>query len=57
MNQKLARLMLNAETLASSVNYKGAGTVEFIYDPKSKELFFIEMNTRIQVEHPVTDAF
>ena len=44
-----------AELLASGVNYEGAGTVEFIFDPISKEFFFIEMNTRIQVEHPVTE--
>lgn len=45
----------SAVRLACGVKYRGAGTVEFIFDPYSRESFFIEMNTRIQVEHPVTE--
>src|ERR1700761_243436 len=44
-----------ALTLIHALKYVNAGTVEFIYEPTSAKFFFIEMNTRIQVEHPVTE--
>jgi len=45
----------SAVRLAQRVRYRGAGTLEYLYDDATREFFFIEMNTRIQVEHPITE--
>ncbi|GAV55061.1 hypothetical protein ZYGR_0AS03840 [Zygosaccharomyces rouxii] len=51
-----AKMRKSSENLGSLLKYKCAGTVEFIYDEKRDEFYFLEVNARLQVEHPITEA-
>ncbi|RNM03181.1 urea carboxylase [Dickeya undicola] len=50
-----AELQATAIRLCQAVNYRSAGTVEYVYDDNSKQFWFLEVNTRLQVEHGVTE--
>ncbi|KAI8987425.1 carbamoyl-phosphate synthase L chain, ATP binding domain-containing protein [Mycotypha africana] len=57
LDEELRKIMTNAAVdLGRKLGYIGAGTAEFILDEKSRKFYFLELNTRLQVEHPITEA-
>ena len=52
---RIIRMLAAAVRAGEAVGYRGAGTVEFLVDPVAQEFAFLEMTTRLQVEHPVTE--
>ena len=54
--ERVSELKESAERLAVRVGYRGAATVEFLYHPGDDLLAFLEVNTRLQVEHPITES-
>ena len=53
---QVAELKASAERLAIAVDYAGAATVEFLYHPGDRKFAFLEVNTGLQVEHPITES-
>ena len=49
-------MMKSAVQLCKSLNYRSAGTIEYLYQPDTKKYYFLELNPRLQVEHPVTEG-